>query len=188
MITSGTQLASYGRLPRRLWFAFSLVALVLAPACSGESEDAQFTDPFAYCAAVEDIDAPDERYIGEAVPDVVVDGIRVATGASADAPTEFFRNGTSWRCMGGDVNACFVGANLPCEAQADTSKDPVPEMSAFCEASPDAEAIPAAVTGRETVFAWACDGGEAVVERQVFQVDDRGFIAEIWYRLESPDR
>lgn len=184
---SGTHLALQERPPRRRWLAFTLVALVLAPACADNgSGDAQFTDPFAYCAEIQDIDAPDEPYVGEAVPDAVVEGIRDATGASADAPAEFFRDGASWRCMGGEVYACVVGANLPCEAKADVSEDPSAEMTRFCEANPDAEAIPAAVTGRETVFAWSCEGGEAVVERQVFQVDERGFIAEIWYRLESP--
>jgi hypothetical protein len=184
----GTKPAMHGRPLRRLWLAFSLAALVLAPACAdNESEDARFTDPFAYCAEIQDIDAPDERYVGEAVPDPVVEGIRNATGASADAPTEFFRTGTYWRCMGGEVYACTVGANLPCEAKADTSEAPSSEMAEFCEANSDAEAIPATVTGRETVFAWTCDGDEAVVERQVFHVDGRGFIAEIWYQLESPE-
>lgn len=184
---SDTPHALYRRSSGRVMLAFFLAALVLAPACADNgSEDARFADPFAYCAEIQDIDAPDDRYTGEAVPDVVVEGIRNATGASADAPAEFFRDGTSWRCMDGEVYACTVGANLPCQAKADVSEDPSPEMSEFCVANPDAEAIPAAVTGRETVFAWACDGSKAVAERQVFQVDDRGFIAEIWYRLEAP--
>jgi len=94
---SGSQHALYGQPSRRLLFAFILAALVLAPACADSgSEVARFTDPFAYCGEIEDIDAPDERYVGEAVPDAVVEGIRKATGASADAPAEFFRNGISW--------------------------------------------------------------------------------------------
>lgn len=187
MTSSGTQEALYRRASGRVLLAFILAALVLAPACADDgAEDAPFTDPFAYCADVQDIDAPDDRYVGEAVPQSVVEGIRNASGASADAPAEFFRDGTSWRCMGGEVYACTVGANLPCEAKADTSEDPSPEMSEFCVANPDAEAIPASVTGRETVYAWTCDGSEAVVEQQVFQVDNRGFLAEIWYRLETP--
>jgi len=189
MTIPGSQQALHRRPPCRAWLAVALVALILAPACSDSaSDEAQFEDPFAYCAELHDIDAPDDRYTGDAVPDAVVQGVREATGASADAPVEFFRGGTSWRCMDSAVYACFVGANLPCDAMADTSEAASTEMAEFCESNPDAEAIPANVAGRETVFAWTCAGSEAVVERQVFQVDDRGFIAEIWYRLETPGR
>lgn len=183
-----TSVSSLLRHPaRRFLLAASLVMLVLAPACAdGDDEDTEFTDPFAYCEAVTDVDAPDDRYAGEAVPDSVVEGIRASAGIADDAPGDLVRGGTSWRCMDGEVWACFVGANLPCGATADTSGDPSTEMEEFCAANPDAEVIPAAVTGRETVFAWSCEGEDAVAGEQVFQVDDRGFIADIWYQLESP--
>jgi hypothetical protein len=171
---------------RRVWLALSLAVLMLAPACNDSGEDdTEFDDPFAYCHAIQDADAPDARYTGEAVPASIEEGIRAAAGIAADAPAELIKSGTSWRCMGGEVYACFVGANLPCEAKADVSEDPSTEMSEFCAANPGAETIPAAVTGRETVFAWTCEGANPVVEQQVFQVDERGFLAEIWYRLES---
>src|SRR5215213_4012987 len=35
-----------------------------------------YSDPFAYCAAVGTLDEPDARYTGEAVPDVIAEGIR----------------------------------------------------------------------------------------------------------------
>lgn len=167
-----------------------LCALLLAPACSGGDADEAtpevYADPFAYCAAVGDIDAPDARYTGEALPLAIVEGIRTATGASADAPLGFFERGTSWRCMGGAVYACTVGANLPCEAKADTSETPSAAMVEFCAGNAGAEVIPAAVTGRETVYAWRCEGATPAIERQVMQVDARGFLAEIWYRLDAP--
>ncbi len=90
--------------------------------------------------------------------------------------------------MDGVVHACTVGANLPCTAKADTSRSPSPAMDEFCQANPGADVVPAAVTGRETVYAWACEGEEAVAGRQVFEVDASGFIADIWYRIERPDR
>ncbi len=174
-----------------LWRAALLCILLLAPACSssGDAGDATpeaFTDPFAYCAAVGDIDAPDARYTGEPLPLVIIEGIRTATGASADAPLEFFERGSFWRCMDGAVYACIVGANLPCEAKADTSETPSAAMVEFCAANADAEVIPAAVTGRETVYAWRCEAETPAIERQVMQVDARGFLADIWYRLDAP--
>lgn len=177
----------------RFGLTLSALLMLLAPGCTGDKTpsasdpagDAPFTDPFAYCAAVEDIDAPDQRYAGDAVPQTVLDGIREASGASTEAPDGFFMQGTSWRCMAGEVYACLVGANLPCQAKADTSDEPSSAMDEFCGASPGADVIPAAVTGRETVYAWSCDGDHAVVERQLFEVDERGFIADFWYRLES---
>ncbi|GMU39933.1 MAG: hypothetical protein AMXMBFR23_07990 [Chloroflexota bacterium] len=175
-----------------IWRAALLGILLLAPACSSsDGDDATpeaFADPFAYCAAVRDIDAPDTRYTGDPLPPVIIEGIRTATGASADAPLEFFERGTSWRCMDGAVYACTVGANLPCEAKADTSDTPSAAMAAFCAENAGAEVIPAAVTGRETVYAWRCEGETPSIERQVMQVDARGFLADIWYRLDAPGR
>jgi hypothetical protein len=140
-------------------------------------------DPSAYCAEVRTIDSPDDRYTGEAVPQAIAEGVRRASGGSPDAPLAFFTRGTVWRCLNGHVYACTVGANLPCAAKADTSRNPTKPMIEFCRANPGSGFIPAAVAGRETVYQWACDGTEAIVLRQVFQVDERGFIADIWYRL-----
>jgi len=163
------------------------VVLVLLPACSGRSEEAAaFDDPFAYCDEVRDIDAPDTRYIGDAVPASIEDAIRLVAGIADDAPSEVVRGGTSWRCMGGDVYACFVGANLPCDAKADTRDQASTAMNDYCAANPNTDVIPAVVTGRETIFAWRCDGEHAVVDHAVFHEDDRGYIAEIWYRLDAP--
>jgi hypothetical protein len=36
----------------------------------GSGQPATFTDPFAYCAALGTIDAPDSRYTGPKVPEV----------------------------------------------------------------------------------------------------------------------
>ncbi len=81
------------------------------------AQAASYADPFSYCATVGTIDTPDSRYTGPAIPDSVAQGLKNASGASADAPLDIFKNGTYWRCMDGKVYACFVGANLPCELQ-----------------------------------------------------------------------
>jgi hypothetical protein len=40
----------------------------------GSGQLATFTDPFAYCAAVGTVDAPDSRYTGPKVPEAVAQG------------------------------------------------------------------------------------------------------------------
>lgn len=142
-----------------------------------------FTDPFAYCAAVGTIDAPDSRYDGPAVPASIADGLRRAFAAPADAPADAFVRGTSWRCMDGKVYACNVGANLPCGAKADVSTTPTAAVAGFCKEKPDAEVIPAVVTGRETVYEWRCQGAVAVVARRITHADDRGFRADVWHEI-----
>jgi hypothetical protein len=139
-------------------------------------------DPFAYCAAVGTTDAPDARYQGPAMPEAVIRGLRRAIGAPADAPDTAFAS-SFWRCMDGKLYACTVGANLPCQTKADPSRVPTAAMRVFCVAQPEADAIPAATTGRATVYAWRCRGGAPVIERQVTQIDPRGYQANIWYEI-----
>ncbi|MFN8640080.1 MAG: hypothetical protein U0360_11700 [Dehalococcoidia bacterium] len=150
---------------------------------TGVSGNASTTDPFAYCARVGTIDAPDSRYMGEPVPRSIAEGIRRATGASANAPLDVFVRGTSWRCMEGRVYACTVGANLPCGEKANTSRAPSAAMTEYCAANAEADSIPAFVTGRATVFAWHCVSGTPAIARQVVEADARGFIANVWHEL-----
>ncbi len=174
--------------------ALSLALLVTVASLAGcgaattpaaTASPAAYTDPFAYCAAVGTIDAPDAPYTGPRVPQSVAEGLQKALNAP-DTPLGMLENGSSWRCMNGDVYACFVGANLPCEAKAKTDRTPTQEESAFCQQNPDSDFIPAAVTGRETVFEWRCRDGAPEIVQQVFQPDAQGFLSEIWYKL-SPN-
>jgi putative hemolysin len=145
-----------------------------------------FDDPFAYCAAVGTIDAVDARFTGEQPPAAVIEGIRAAFDAPVDTPDDFYKNGTVWRCADGQVKACFVGANLPCETKADLSETPNDGTLAFCKENPNAEVVPAVATGRATVFAWSCADGAPVKGEQVAQADAQGFIADFWYVVEPP--
>ncbi len=158
------------------------VSAAVAPAQAGDAA----TDPFAYCATVDNIDAPDARWTGAKVPDQVLSALRKTMGVSPDMPADLFARGTSWRCMNKQVYACNVGANLPCGEKADTSKTPSAEMNDFCKANPSADAIPAAVTGRATVYAWKCAGGVPTVDKQISQADARGFLAAYWYLIQKP--
>jgi len=148
---------------------------------------AEFADPFAYCAAVGTIDAPDVRYVGPEVPDVIVKSLRKELEMSDDAPIEWVVEGTVWRCMGGKVLACFVGANLPCTAKADTSRTPAPAMVDFCKANPTSDFIPAYIAGRETVYEWRCTDGAPEIVKELFKPDAQGFLSDFWYEISPGD-
>ena len=169
-------------------FACLVFGLVTFTACTPAKVTAPstFSDPFAYCSAVGNMDQPDASYSGPKMPEAVAKGLQKASGASADAPLELFVSNSFWRCMNGKIYACFVGANLPCESKANTDKTPTAAMAEYCTANPTAENIPAVVTGHDTVYEWGCKDGKPEVIRQVLQVDERGFISDIWYAIEKP--
>jgi hypothetical protein len=140
-------------------------------------------DPFTYCAAVGTIDAPDARYTGPQVPHAIAEGLKKAFGAPTDAPLEAFSRGTSWRCMGGKVYACNVGANLPCSEKVDTHRVPSQGMINWCRENPNADAIPAVASSRATVYEWKCTNATPEIVRQVVQPDAQGFLSNIWYQI-----
>jgi hypothetical protein len=89
---------------------------------------------------------------------------------------------TVFRCVHGRVMVCTVGANLPC-GKANSSRVPNPGIIQWCRENPDANFIPAAVTGHDTVYEWQCQAGAPHIVRQVLRVDPRGFVAEYWKLL-----
>lgn len=157
-----------------------IMALSLA-ACT-QATQSSFDDPFAYCTAVGTIDTPDERYTGEKIPDSIIQGMIQQGIITADAPKEFQQNAV-WRCMDNSVWVCHFGANLPCQEKADTSQTPTAAMEEYCKTNPSAEVIPAAVTGRATVYEWSCKDGIPEAGKQIFQSDAQGFLADFWYKL-----
>jgi len=142
-----------------------------------------FTDPFAYCASVGNLDAPDARWTGAKMPDAVIAGLIKAANISPNMPRDQLANSSFWRCMNGKVYACTVGANLPCQEKADTNKTPAAALNDFCKANPSASVIPAAVTGRATVYEWKCVSGKPEIAKELFKPDARGFIADFWYEI-----
>ncbi len=169
--------------------AITLIVLIALgmQGCATQSapEETTYDDPVAYCAAVGTIDAPDARYTGPAMPEAIAQEMVEQGILSADAPAEFAENAV-WRCMDGQVWFCHFGANLPCQEKADTSQEPTEAMREFCEANPDAEGVPAAVTGRATVYQWKCTDGVPEAGEQVFHSDPQGYLAEFWYELGTP--
>ncbi len=147
------------------------------------SAAASSADPFTYCSTVGNIDTPDARYTGPKMPDAVVKGLIKAMKMPAGAPVDEFARLTKWRCMGGKVYACNIGANIPCDEKADTNRTPTAAMNEFCTANPTSSAIPAVVTGRATVYDWKCASGKPAIAKELTQPDARGFLAMFWYEI-----
>jgi predicted lipoprotein len=144
---------------------------------------AQYTDAFAYCAAVGTLDKADARYTGANPPDLVLQGLRKAMNLGDAMPNDQLAKSTFWRCMGGKVYACNVGANIPCSAKAVTDKTPTQGMNDFCKANPKSDFLPAAVTGRETVYSWKCTDGVPAVDKELTKPDAAGFLSMFWYEI-----
>jgi hypothetical protein len=143
-----------------------------------------FSDPFVYCATVGTADSPGPEYVGPKVPESIARGLQLALN-TPDTPIDVLQNGSFWRCMGGSVYACFVGANLPCEAKADIDRTSTPGEADYCQQNPNSDFIPAVVTGRETVYQWRCLNGVPDIVQQLTQPDARGFLSNIWYKLSA---
>ena len=144
----------------RTTWALLLVVPMIAASCSPKPQTVAptavtFADPFAYCAAVGTVDGPDARYRGPQVPDEVIDGFKLAARLEASTePMEMFKKTTIWRCMGGRVYTCNFGANLPCDAKANTDRTPTQALADFCGANPGSDVIPMSVTGHDTIYSW----------------------------------
>jgi hypothetical protein len=159
-----------------------LLSVALAQDGAAGAEE-RFAGPFAYCAAVGTIDAPDDRYDGPRMPDAVARGLKDAAGMAPDAPDELLAESSIWRCMGGKVYACTVGANLPCSEKADTSREPSQAVVDFCRQNAGVDVIPMVVTGRATVFEWRCEGSTPAIVRQFTHPDAEGYLSGIWYEI-----
>ena len=143
-----------------------------------------YNDPLAYCETVGTIDTPDARYTGPGMPDSILQAMIKQGILPADMPLEFQRH-TVWRCMDHRVWVCNFGVNIPCLEKADTSPSPTSAMTDFCKTNPTSEGIPAAVTGRATIYFWRCNNGQAEAAYPVTTVDPQGYPAVYWHELRS---
>lgn len=160
-----------------------LLSLLLIFALTAVAGPATYTDPFAYCAAVGTLDAPDARWAGDKVPEVIARGLRQEFTGSPEGEISFLLRTSFWRCMGGKVYACAVGANLPCQSKANTSRRPTPAMFQYCQANQDSDFIPMYMSDRASIYAWGCRAGVPVITRQITKPDAQGFLANIWYEI-----
>ncbi|MEZ2128943.1 MULTISPECIES: hypothetical protein [unclassified Sinorhizobium] len=89
-----------------------------------------------------------------------------------------------FRCMGGRILVCFVGANLPC-SKMNAARDN-PGADAFCRENPNEDIVPAFATGHDAVYSYRCRNGQAEVTGSSWELDKRGFATKLWTEL--PDR
>lgn len=126
-----------------------------------------YTDPHDYCRAVDTIDKPDQRYAGPSRPK--------SFWRAFDMDGSFGM--LEWRCMDRTVYACASGNSPICAKMS--PNDNIAGIRRFCREDPNAQGIPAAVTGRFPVV-WSCQQGKLVIKEGDFRVDKRGYPVEYW--------
>lgn len=130
--------------------------------------------PAVYCKRVGTDDAT------RPIPESLVAAVNSAFGTRL--PQRMAMDTTVFRCDGGHLMACAVGANLPC-GKANASRAPGEGIVNWCRDNPDAAFVPAVATGHDTIYEWKCSGGVPQVARQILHVDARGFVTEFWKTL-----
>ncbi|HYX36506.1 MAG TPA: hypothetical protein VE954_25645 [Oligoflexus sp.] len=171
----------------RLRMIMSLLsAFYLNTACTTPRDDSGSTavpaSPYAYCEKVRTMDSPEAVMLNSANTEEIVQALK--RGRILDASANFTStDACRWRCMDGSVYACCTGANLPCDVKADTSRTPSHGMTQYCTENPNTPSIPAYATGRATVYLWKCSGTTPVADKQVLQLDKRGYQVDFWHRV-----
>lgn len=138
----------------------------------GLAGQAEATDPRHFCAQIGNDDT-----------------LRTPPGALAPAIAHLFgmnmseaTRTTYFRCAGGKVLVCWVGANLAC-GKADRRRTLAP-ADQWCHAHPNESFIPMVVTGHDTAYVWRCRGRDAVPSGPAGKIDARGFFARHWKVLQ----
>ena len=149
------------------WHCFAADIVATAP-----------SDPFAYCAAIRNIDAP----LGGSspIPAALKPYVDGALGLAADfavAPEKYY-----WRCMSGAVYICAVGANIPCGVKANRATRNL-GAEHYCHENPDARSVPAYAVGHASIYSWSCSAGQAQPGKRLAKIDKRGFRVDFWHRL-----
>jgi hypothetical protein len=151
----------------------NLLAIALA-VWSFALAGARAEDLNAYCARVGDQDQPKPI-----PPDLVSQAIRLFYVTPVD-PQQVEKS-TVYRCMRGALWLCNYGANLSC-AKANVSRVSKGAKN-YCREFPNSSVVPMFATGHETIYTWECAGEEPRI-KAAEKVDERGFIANQWKRLD----
>lgn len=120
-----------------------------------------------------------------AAPDVpipVPKDLEADVAKTFDIPVEMVRDGAFVRCAGTRLLACAVGANLNC-GKANASRS-LPGAREYCHVNPDADNIPMAATGHDTIYSWRCVGRRAVAGKKLVAVDRDGYDAGNWKEID----
>ena len=98
-------------------------------------------------------------------------------------PPEQIARGTVWRCRAGAVLMCNYGANLPC-GKANTSRTLPPEGAAWCQKNPNADFVPAYISGHDSVWHWRCQDGTPLASGPPARPTRAGFWCGTWRPLQ----
>ena len=99
-----------------------------------------------------------------------------------DMPADQVQRTTVVRCFDGGLLACNAGANLPC-GKANTSRS-LPQAVPWCQKNPDADYIPATISGHDSIYHWRCLRGAPVATGQPEITDSSGFIMSYWQPIQ----
>ena len=97
-------------------------------------------------------------------------------------PADQVQRTTVVRCFDGGMLACNLGANLPC-GKANTSRT-LPQAAPWCQQNPDADYIPAYISGHDSIYHWRCLRGAPVATGQPEVTDSSGFIMSYWQPIQ----
>jgi hypothetical protein len=149
-------------------------AALVALLASVSATPALAETPAAFCMRVgtDDVTRP--------ITEALVPAVNAAFGTRM--PAHVAVDTTVFRCVGGRVWVCTVGANLPC-GRANTNRAPSAGVMRWCRDNPDASVVPAVATGHDTIYEWSCHAGAPQIVRQTLHVDPHSFVAEFWKAL-----
>jgi hypothetical protein len=99
----------------------------------------------------------------------------------SNAPSDWVQKTTVIRCMDGKIWACNAGANLPC-GKANTATR-LPAGDDWCRQNPNADFIPAYITGHDTAWRWRCLKGAPATIGPPASIDAEGYLSAYWKPL-----
>ena len=158
-------------------------SLCCSPLAAVEANDAGARNGLvAHCASVHDDDKL--RNYESTLREPKIKASRTIFAASKEEPdASQFEAQAQYRCMDGRVMVCFTGANLPC-TKINTAKDN-PGANVFCRQASDGVPVAAYAAGHDSAFSFTCRAGKAVVDRETWKLDKRGFATKLWTALPS---
>jgi hypothetical protein len=119
--------------------------------------------------------------IAQPLPAALVPAAEKAFGIH-NADAGWVERSTVVRCMGGKLLACNMGANLPC-GKANTAAS-LPAGDDWCRQNPNADFIPAYISGHDSAEPWRCANGVPAIAGPAAAVDAQGYLSEYWKVLE----
>ena len=103
---------------------------------------------------------------------------RLAPNAQGVPTDDELKTQALFRCAGGKVLVCFIGANLSC-AKINAARDN-PGADRFCRENPNDDDVPAVATGHDAGYSYRCRNGRAEITGKLWELDERGFAKTLW--------